>query len=44
MDTVPPPIQRHRPYHTDPAYAEAVAELVDLQDTATPGQDSKQTH
>jgi hypothetical protein len=29
-DTVPPPIQRHWEYHTDPAYAEAIRKLVQL--------------
>jgi hypothetical protein len=27
MDTVPPPIERHWPYHTDPQYMETVAEV-----------------
>ncbi len=26
-DTVPPPIERHWPYHTDPTYEAAVREL-----------------
>ncbi|MEO3779241.1 hypothetical protein ABGB16_20820 [Micromonospora sp. B11E3] len=28
-DTVPPPVERHWPYHTDPQYQAAVQELVD---------------
>ncbi|MFE9655620.1 hypothetical protein [Micromonospora sp. NPDC006431] len=28
-DTVPPPVERHWPYHTQPQYQEAVRELVD---------------
>ncbi|MET8909021.1 hypothetical protein [Micromonospora sp. NPDC004551] len=32
MDTVPPPIEAHWPYHTDPRYAEAVAALADCLD------------
>jgi hypothetical protein len=30
MDTVPPPIERHWPYHTNPAYADAIADLAKL--------------
>jgi hypothetical protein len=29
-DTVPPPIERHWQYHTDPAYADAIRHLVQL--------------
>jgi hypothetical protein len=29
-DTVPPPIERHWPYHTDPAYGDAIRQLVQL--------------
>ncbi|MFE9692974.1 hypothetical protein [Micromonospora sp. NPDC005806] len=32
MDTVPPPIEAHWPYHTDPRYGAAVAELADSLD------------
>ncbi|MCW3843504.1 hypothetical protein ONA70_25700 [Micromonospora yasonensis] len=34
LDTVPPPIEAHWPYHTDPRYAAAVAELADSLDQA----------
>jgi hypothetical protein len=32
LDTVPPPIEAHWPYHTDPHYAATVAELADSLD------------
>jgi hypothetical protein len=30
MDTGPPPIRRQWPYHPDPGFAAAAAELVDM--------------
>jgi hypothetical protein len=31
VDTVPPPVERHLPYHTQPQYPAAVRELLNRQ-------------
>ncbi|MFE9655007.1 hypothetical protein [Micromonospora sp. NPDC006431] len=36
MDTVPPPIEAHWPYHTDPHYTDVVIELADYLDREDP--------
>lgn len=41
MDTVPPPIEAHWPYHTDPRYPAAVIELADCLDRQQPGEDGR---
>jgi hypothetical protein len=39
MDTVPPPIEAHWPYHTDPRYLDIVVELADCLDREDPADD-----